>query len=249
MSSVRLESPRGLTLAGTLHRPRGGAPAGAAVVCHGMLSSRASAKHIALCEALARRGVAALRFDFAGRGDSEGRLEDLSYHDQVEDLGAAVQWLRGELGLPVVLSGSSMGGAVVILYAATDPDVVAVAGAAAVGRPGSVSGRIGADLERWERQGYVDLEGGLRLGRPLLDSAREVDVVSAAGALTCPLLLVHGAEDDVVPVAQAHELNRVAADGCLVVLDECDHVFSEPAHRGRLIELVSDFFVERFSRD
>ncbi len=236
-------SPSGLGLAASLHLPAGEPRAGA-VVCHGMLSSRASPKHLALCEALAGRGLAALRFDFSGRGESEGRLEDLSYLLQVEEARAAVALLR-ERAPRVGLVGSSMGGAVALLAAAGDPTVAFVAGLATVGLPGSLAERIGGEgaERRWVEQGSLVVEGGARLGLELLLSARRVDVVAAAAALRAPLLLVHGSRDQVVPVEQARQLHAAARGSRLEVLEGADHVFSRPADLARVVGLVADFAV------
>lgn len=241
-------SPAGLRLAASLHLPEVEPEVGV-VVCHGMLSSRASPKHVALCEAFARAGLAALRFDFSGRGDSEGRLEDLSYHRQVEEAGAAVALLRERVPR-VGLVGSSMGGAVAVLTAARDPAVAFVAGLATVGLPRSLAERIGGPgaERRWIERGYLDVDGGSRLGPDLLRSAREVDVVAAAAALGCPLLLVHGAEDEVVPVAQARLLHGAAPGSRLEVLDGADHVFSRPEDRERVVALVVSFALEVLGR-
>ena len=113
-------SRRGLMLRGSLHRPTSRA-SGAVVVCHGMLSSRASEKHFLICEGAAGGGFVALRFDFAGRGESEGGPDDLTISGELADLQAAIGLVR-DLGFarPFVV-GSSLGGTVAVMAAADDP--------------------------------------------------------------------------------------------------------------------------------
>jgi pimeloyl-ACP methyl ester carboxylesterase len=202
-----------------------------------MLSSRASPKHRALCDDLARRGLLALRFDFAGRGESEGETAEITYERQVEDLDAAVGAARVVTDR-IGLVGSSMGGAVALLFARNAPDVRCVAGIAAVGRPRVVLERLAGAVT--VAGGGMEIEGA-RLGPGLVRSALETDVVSAARALRCPLLLVHGALDCVVPLDQAIELRGAAAAGRLEVIPDGDHLLHRPEDQLFLERVVGGF--------
>lgn len=228
-------------LEATIHRPV--EPNGAGVVvCHGMLSSRESPKHAGLCENLARRGFISMRFDFAGRGESDGRTEEITYDGQVEDLEAALEVIQRDTD-EIGLVGSSMGGAVAILTAAKRDDVKCVVGIAAVGRPGTILERLVVEperVERWRSQGVLDIEG-YSLGWCLVQSARKVDVVGAARALACPLLLIHGERDDIVPIEQAMELRAAARESQLQVISSGDHLLHRSEDQRFLEESVGDF--------
>src|SRR3954467_4890373 len=69
-------------------------------------------------------GFPVLRFNFRGAGLSQGE------HDQgrgeIEDVRAALAWLKGEFGLPIVFAGFSFGAAIGLRAACPDPDVVGV---------------------------------------------------------------------------------------------------------------------------
>ncbi len=69
------------------------------------------------CREASHAGLAALRFDFSGLGNSEGRFEDTTVAGYVEDLVSAATWLQAQ-GLEVLaLIGHSLGGAISILAA------------------------------------------------------------------------------------------------------------------------------------
>ncbi len=228
---------RGQTLAGVLH----GVPDGRAVItCHGMLSHKDSDKHRLLCDKLAKRGIASLRFDFAGRGASEGRLFDLSYSHEVEDLEAAVAFLVERGVERFGLFGSSMGGAVALLAAARDERVVAVATLAAVGHPAAIAERYPREAEAWQRVGHIESEAG-RIGRGFLDDAMQHDVLSATGVLRAPVLVLHGELDDVVPVADAHDIATAARNASLEIVPGADHRFSNPVHLRPALDRVARF--------
>jgi uncharacterized protein len=240
VEDLRFRNRRGQRLAATRHGPAGWRPGdGAVVICHGMLSSRASPKHVALCDELARRGLLALRFDFAGRGESEGETAEITYERQVEDLDAAVSSIRAETDR-IGLIGSSMGGGVAILFAQGAPDVRCVAGIAAVGRPRVVLERL-SGAESIAGGGGVEI-GGAWLGPGFVRSTLETDVLAAARALRCPLLLVHGALDATVTIDQAIELRAAAADARLEVIPDGDHLLHAPEHQ-RFLERVMGGFM------
>jgi alpha/beta superfamily hydrolase len=81
--------------------------------------------------ALHRAGLTTLRFNFRGVGESDGEHDD--GRGEVEDVGAAVDWLRGVVpGRPCVLVGYSFGSWCSVRYAVSDPAIAAVV---AVGLP------------------------------------------------------------------------------------------------------------------
>ena len=237
--TIVIKNPRGQRLRGTLHPATDSGPA--AVVCHGMLSNRSSAKITALAERLAARGVNTLRFDFAGRGESEGRLEALTVSREVEDLGAAVAWLRARGHDRVGLCGSSLGGTVSLLHAAQDPALRAVATINSPARLQRLHESI--DREAWKRDGAIDLEVG-RLGYGFYEDALTHDLKAAAVAAGERLLVIQGSADEVVDPADASLLADAAL--CeLLVIDGADHRLTDTDHRERVIATVVDFLVHR----
>ena len=81
--------------------------------------------------ALHEAGLGTLRFDFRGAGGSEGAHDE--GRGEVDDVGAAVSWLRGLApGRPMILVGYSFGAWCALRHAARDPSVT---GVVAVGLP------------------------------------------------------------------------------------------------------------------
>ncbi len=83
MEEVRFENARGQQLAGVLHAPETWPHGPAVIVCHGMLSSKNSPKHTLFAQELSQRGLLALRFDFAGRGQSDGDMQEITVGREV----------------------------------------------------------------------------------------------------------------------------------------------------------------------
>lgn len=235
---VEFENRRGQRLVGEIHGALGRV---AVICCHGMLSYRGGAKHVRLAELLAERDIAALRFDFAGRGESEGSLFDLSYSNNMEDLYAAIEYLAARDVDRFGLFGSSMGGAVALLAAAREERVVAVATLAAVAHPELIAERHHVNVSAWQEQGYIDTEEG-RVGKGFYHDALSHDVCSAVRVLRAPVLVMHGDRDDVVPPSDAHDIATcVRSRVSLEMVLGADHRFSNPVHMRPAMRQIADF--------
>jgi fermentation-respiration switch protein FrsA (DUF1100 family) len=128
----------GLRLTATVHYPPEPRPAQgwpAVVVCNGFGAGRELVVPD-IADRIAEAGMLALRFDYRGFGESEGRRHYLIPQEQVEDARAAVTYLesRDDVdGEAIGLYGTSFGGAHVISLAGTDPRVRAVVAVVPVG--------------------------------------------------------------------------------------------------------------------
>jgi putative redox protein len=182
------------------------------VLCHGFPSGVGGAKTSArtfpeLADRIANEmGWVALTFNFRGCGESEGSF---SLKGWLADLRAAIAEVRANGASTVWLAGFGTGGALAVCAGARDPSV---GGVAAMAAP--------ADFDDWATH-----------PRRLLDHAREIGMIREPGfpasfegwarelreirAVACavelvprPLLVVHGSDDEQVPVFDA----RVLAD-------------------------------------
>ncbi|HVY58832.1 MAG TPA: alpha/beta fold hydrolase [Xanthobacteraceae bacterium] len=121
----------GLKLSGVLHVPDGRASERlpAFLVLHGFIGSKDESHAEIQARMLEDFGYAALRFDFRGCGDSEGRRGYVLCMDQVADTRNALTWLaqRPEIDpARIGVIGHSFGAAVAVYTAGTDERVAAV---------------------------------------------------------------------------------------------------------------------------
>ena len=160
------------------------------VILHGAGSCKES--HHDYARVVLGAGLAAIVFDQRGHGASRGPMDDRVF----DDIAAMAQLLRersGDPELPVALRGSSMGG-----YFAIAAAEIAGAGAVVAICPASAAGmRRGLANDRFEFEADV----------PALDALfAEHDETGAVQALDIPVLLLHAAGDEVVPVQLSREL-------------------------------------------
>jgi len=239
MTRVCFRNHRGETLVGDLEGDPGEV---AVVLCHGMMSSRKSPKIEYLSSLLTKRGVMNLRFDFSGRGESEGEVRDLTYSRQKEDLDSAIEYLASEGVERVGAFGSSMGGAVALLTAARDERISAIGTIAAVAYPGVLEERYPQGVHQWRKAGEMDFQGEM-VGTSFLDDAMMHDVVAAVGVIRAPILVIHGLLDETVPVSDAHDIASAARNVSLNLVDGADHRFSNPVHMRPAMHELVDFFL------
>jgi uncharacterized protein len=205
--------------------PPTGPPHAVVVLTHGVTAHKDRPWLVTLADALAGAGLASLRLSFAGNGASEGRFEDAVPSKEVKDLGCVLDALErwGVESLGYV--GHSMGGAVGVLRAASDPRIACLV---------SLAGMV--HVHAFFQRHFAHLPPGApMLGKPecpwppalAADAARIGSVTEEASRIRIPWLLVHGDADELVPYQDALDA-RAAASGRpdLVTLPGVDHRFT-----------------------
>ena len=110
-------SSQGL-LVGDLERPDHAPLQALAVFAHCFTCGKNSLAATRISRALAQQGIATLRFDFTGLGESEGDFGRGGFSSSVADIVAAVHWMQSTIGMPALLVGHSLGGTAAIAAAA-----------------------------------------------------------------------------------------------------------------------------------
>lgn len=235
---VCFSNDRGETIEGMLHYSASGDLSKGAILCHGMESDKESEKIVALSQALAERGIAVLRFDFSYVGESSGRFEEITYSGEVKDLEAAFNFMLHCGAERIGIFGSSMGGTVGLLFAAEHKTPVSLVTVAAPLHPERITERFLSreEVKQWRRAGHVAYHGR-RLNSSLLDDLGKINVPEAAKKIRCPLLVIHGDKDEMVPVDEAYELyGLVSTAKKLCVLPGGDHRLSDRALLKKALE-------------
>jgi dipeptidyl aminopeptidase/acylaminoacyl peptidase len=250
----------GMKLVGMLHLPDGKGPSRCVVMLHGYTGDRIG-EHFVFVKAareLARNGMAALRFDFRGSGESEGDFKDVSVETEISDALRAIEVVREMPEIDekkVALLGHSLGGCVAACIA-EQTDAVSVALWAPTAFADYLvekDGETYKDPYIWlpenfratvEKKGYVDM-GGFRRGKAFFESIRFYDPLSAIAEYSGPVLLLHGSEDQTVSLINSQLLHENAKGRkLLVVVDGADHTFSTEHWEEQVIGATVRWFAE-----
>ncbi|MXO68249.1 alpha/beta fold hydrolase [Altererythrobacter marinus] len=211
---IAVTTAAGHELSGSLELPTG-LVRGAALFAHCFTCTSQSKAAVAVARALAREGIACLRFDFTGLGGSGGEFGRAGFATDVEDLVAAGRYLADRFGDKILLVGHSLGGAAV-LAAADDLGFDRVAAVATIGAPSDVPHvlrRIEGDLDaiRAGTTATVSIGGRpFELSGEFLDRVEATDLLAEVARLRVPVLFLHSPTDDLVGVENASALFQAA---------------------------------------
>lgn len=230
--NVTFKNTSGHVLSGILGLPAG-TPVGYALFAHCFTCSKNLKAASNIARALNDAGIAVLRFDFTGLGQSEGEFADTNFSSNVDDLLAAARFLDQTYEAPAILVGHSLGGTAVLQAARELPSAVAVATIGSPSEPAHVarmfSGSEAALRERGEAT--VDLGGRpFLMKQQFLDDLGKQDLKASIGALRKALLIMHAPLDTIVEIDNAAELFVAAKHPkSFVSLDSADHLLSREA--------------------
>lgn len=239
--NFEIASRERLPIRGVITFPRED-PAALVVIVHGFKGFKEWGFFPWLAEQFAAAGFAACRFDMSrsGIGDEPGefgRLDlfaDDTYSRQIDDLSAVVEHLESDSGLanlPLFLLGHSRGGAIAILAGQQLENLHGVVTWSSIA---NVNRWDHETMTKWRKRGYEEFVNSrtgqvMRSSTAMLDDIRDhaaaLDIGAAARRLPSPLLIVHGARDESVPVAEARQLLRFRPDATLVIHESGTHTF------------------------
>jgi uncharacterized protein len=220
----------GLNITGRYYIPDNGTKFPALCICHGIPARRpepGEKGYADLAERVCSEGFATLIFNFRGTGTSEG---DIDLPGWMHDLKAAIDYLETDPCVDqkrLTLLGFSAGAAVSICTAAKDKRIAAVAGCAcpAVFNMYSLSQEVESLISRFREIGIIRSAAYPPSAKEWLDGFRAVSAIDCvSGIAPRPLLLVHGAQDEMVNVGDARRLyGRAGEPKKLIVIEGVGH--------------------------
>ncbi|RHN73521.1 putative feruloyl esterase [Medicago truncatula] len=239
----------GEKLVGILHET--GTTNDIVILCHGVQCSKDTELIVNLAVALEKAQISSFRFDFSGCGESKGTYTRDNFWEEVDDLRAVAQHFRESNRVIRAIVGHSKGGDIVLLYASKYHDVKTVV---------NVSGRfdlnrhigegLGIDyLERNRKEGFLDKKKSSEcfdycvtekslmdcLGTNMHDECLKIDKY-------CRVLTVHGSCDELNPIQDAYEFNKIIPNHKLHIIERANHMYDN--HQDELTSVVISFIKE-----
>ncbi len=225
---IRFPGARGQELVGRLEQPTG-APRAYALFAHCFTCSKESKAAALVSRALASQGIAVLRFDFTGLGQSGGEFSDTSLSSNIEDIVAAARFLEANYAAVQLLIGHSLGGAAVLAAAAQVTSARAVATIASPYDPRHVE-RLITNREEVASRGEAEVDIGgrpFRMRASFLEDLERHDPAAAIATLGKALLILHSPRDTVVDIGNAAQVFAAAKHPkSFISLDDADHLLT-----------------------
>ncbi len=218
-------------LVGILHLPNK-KNALCVVMCHGYFGDKLgnpSRMFVKTARYFSKNGIASLRFDFLGCGDSEGDFEELTVTKQIKNLGAAIDFIEPVNGINknnVGVLGWSRGSAICILRASKDNRIKCV-----------VSWAGEADFKaQWTKQYLMEAKKrgylysrwyNMKIPYKAFLDELKYSILKSVEKVCAPLLIVHGVLDESVTLSQGELLYKNAnKPKKIIVLKGSDHSFA-----------------------
>lgn len=229
---VEFTNAAGVKLSGVLEAPVE-APRAYALFAHCFTCSKDIPAASRICQTLAAKGIATLRFDFAGIGASDGAFEDTNFSTNVDDLESAADFMREKYAAPSIIIGHSLGGAAVLWAAHKVPEAKAVVTIAAPSTPDHVRHHFEKHEDEINAEGKADVLLG---GRPFVVKKHFIDDIEAQhleqdkmiGSLRKALLVFHSPMDDTVSINQAAIIyNAAKHPKSFISLEKADHLLTK----------------------
>ena len=238
-SVVSVRTLDGLHLAATLVTPDEVLDRAVVLVHGGGVTREEGGFFTRLAAGLADAGVASLRFDLRGHGESEGRQEDLILATILNDVRVALASVRESTGASrLSLLGASFSGGVCAYYAAMRPaelDRLVLLNPQLDYKQRTIDSRtywhddqLNEEVAgQLREQGYIQFTPSLRHGYGILNEVFWFEPLAVLSEIIAPTLLVHGTKDTFVPVELTRAaLPRFRAEHHLVEIEGSQHGFA-----------------------
>lgn len=237
-------------LSGILHTPNNKTKK-AVIVCHGFGSNKDALWMPKLCDTLAKAGYCALRFDFSGNGASEGKFADADCEKEKQDLSYAIKFLQKNDQTIIAIIGHSMGGTVVLMNAAEQPQIKAVIAIAAAIHTKKVEQRLltAKEKQQLHKKGEITIQLGdthCTLKKKFFTAFEKQQVLKNVHKIHAPILLIHGSDDHTIPLEESKSAKREAPRLKLTVIEGGSHTLMKGKSADILIDTITKWLKLNF---
>ena len=247
---VTLEGSKG-KLAAVIQTPelKAGEKVPMVMLMHGFMGKKESALEEQMAASLEAQGIASIRFDFNGHGESEGDFQEMTVPNEIEDAKKVYAYVKA---LPYVekiaMSGHSQGGVVTAMTAGElgteQVAAVVLLAPAAVLRDDAIRGNtMGKVYDPLNPPAYVEMFGGLKLGRDYIQTAFWLPIYETAAKYKGPACIIHGTGDRVVPFTYGERFHQQWPGSVYHRMEGHDHGFSQDLRK--VTDLAVRFLVEQ----
>ncbi len=249
---ISFKNTSGLEISGRMDLPADREPLAYSLFAHCFTCTK-NLKAIAhICRALTDRGLAVLRFDFTGLGDSEGDFSETNFSSNIQDLVAAADFMGKEFEPPKILIGHSLGGAAVLHAGSRIESTRAVVTIGAPADPAHLKRSLKDSRKKIETEGQAEIAIGGKsfiIKKQFLDDLEKIQMQKAIRNLKKPLLILHSPLDEIVDPENAAIIFKAAFHPkSFISLDRADHLLSneeDAIYTGSVIAAWAEKYVYR----
>lgn len=243
---IHFKNSKGDELVGILSNPTPHTSTPIIIICHGFASNKDRDTYITIEKFLNSLNIATFRFDFYGHGESAGLVQDITPPEMIDDISQAVNLIQIKLYTSISLLGSSMSGLGAILTASNSSIFKSLILKSPVSRyPIGTAMRPKNFTKDWEAQGHTMI-GKHRLNWEFMKEALEEQYngFNYAQLISCPTLIIHGSNDELIPIEQTKKLNKLISNSHLKIIDGGDHKLKRQPDQEKFFRYLQEFVEE-----
>lgn len=221
-------------------------PSAFAIASHCFTCTKDTITVFRISRMLAERGIAVLRFDFTGLGNSKGDFAQTNFTTDVADVHAANIFLRENYAAPSLLIGHSLGGTAMLEAAMHIESVMAVATIASPSQPDHVLHHFGQALTMLEQgiTSSIEVAGQHYDIEPLfIADLRQYDMQQRLASLQKPVLIFKVLNDALVDSENAEEIDAwTRGPSRIITLDKANHLLSNKDDTAFVADEIARWF-------
>ena len=202
------------------------------MLLHGFTGRKTNRPLTDTADLLESEGIASIRFDFNGHGESEGDFVNMTVLNEIEDAKKVYDYVKAlDYVSSVSIGGHSQGGVVTSMLAgelgSEKVKSIVLFAPAAVLRDDALRGTVmGTTYDAGNPPESVKIFGRLDLGRNYMITAQTLPIYETAEKYTGPACIIHGTADRIVPYTYGERYHKIYANSELHLIDGADHGFN-----------------------
>lgn len=245
---ITFKNSKGQKLVGILYSP-GSKNAPVAIFVHGYRSDKTNSKAKTLSYILPSKGISLFSIDLSGRGESEGKFEDTTITQYIDDLKCAIDGISKYTDKIAVI-GSSLGGLVSLQESIKDKRVNALVLLSPISHFPHKSSKdfTQENVKKWKEKGYIythsDRFGEMKINYTYYEDGLRYGDYSVYNNIKIPVLIIHGTEDESVLIKDSEELIKHLKNAKLIPLRGADHRYTKEEDFNKVTQETSKFIEE-----
>ena len=199
-----------------------------------------------LTDTLVKKGVATIRFDFLGEGDSSGNYVDMTFAGQRAEYQCVLHYVRTNGFGSIGLIAESYGGTTAVAEYSYDIKCLGLLWPTIDLLDTSFNTYLSPDkLSELDQKGFIT-DGDIQIGREFIRELQEEgNVLHHVNKIDAPTIIIHGDTDDEVPYQQSQAIHsRLAVPKKLWIVEGAGHAIDDPNLLPSIEDELSKWFIQ-----
>ncbi len=242
----------GLTLRGDLLKPDGKEKCPAAIIFHGLMSDRGNVRRnlfTKIADRLLEKGIAVIKFDFDGHGESDGDFSDMNVYSEILDAAKVIDYVRNldfvtDIYIVGHSQGALVGGMIAGYYREYVSKLVMLAPAATIKDDALKGSCFGIEYDKRNIPEHIEMinteKEHFHLGGLYFRIAKTLPIYETTSMFEGKTLIIHGTKDEAVGVIGAKRYKECMDNVTLDIIEGESHGLEDFSGE-RVVSEVAEF--------